>query len=295
MKYGFKTIPKRVDWPTLREAWIVGDQVGAFDSGWLNDHLFGRHGGSGQHEALTLAAALASVTSNIGISHHVLANVYRHPVMLAKLGATLDHISSGRYMVGLGAGAINPTETDQYGWPSSAIQERLEQLGETVQILKRIWSSPQSGASFDGRYNTLRDARLDPPPWTAGGPPVWVGTRGRSGMEVVARWADGLAITSDGWTAESADNLTTFRRQLDALQSACAAVGRDSASLEVCVRVQTDDRDPSDVIDEARGLASNGATHLVFAVAASKGARALERLALDVVLPLRSELGDQDA
>lgn len=290
MKLGFKTVPLGVDWPTLLATWELGDQLEVFDSGWLNDHFVARHGHEGQHEAVTAAAAIAGRTKRLILGHAVLGNAYRHPVLLAKMVATLDLISAGRFVVGLGAGVQNDAEKSMYGWPASAIGERLGQLEETVQILKGLWSAPD-GYSFDGDHYALRDARLDPPCLTVGGPPVWLGTRGRRGLRIVARYADGLAATSDGWTREEAHNLAAFSKLLDVLRRHCDDARRDFSTIEISVRILTGERSARDIIDEADGLARAGANHLILSFAARLGPAELERLAVEVARPMRDQLG----
>ena len=291
MKIGFKTVPLGVDWPTLLATWELGDQLEGFDSGWLNDHFVARHGREGQHEAMTAIAAIASRTRRLTLGHAVLGNAYRHPVLLAKMVASLDLISEGRFVLGLGAGVQNDAERFMYGWPTTSIGERTAQLEETVQIVKGLWRQPE-GYAFTGRHYVLEDARLDPACVTPGGPPVWLGTRGRQrGLRIVAKYADGLAATSDGWTPEEAPNLVTLNDLLDVLRRHCDEVQRDFASIEISVRILTRQRSPADLIAEAVGVAGAGANHLILSFAASSGPAELERLAVEVVGPLREQIG----
>ena len=106
MRIGFRTSPQKTDWASLEAAWAEAGQHDIFDSGWLNDHLTdpGLERGGPSFEAMTALAALAHHVPGKSVGQTVLATTFRHPSMLAKEALTLDHVTGGRYILGLGAG-----------------------------------------------------------------------------------------------------------------------------------------------------------------------------------------------
>lgn len=290
MKYGFKTLQTNVSWDTLRAVWERGDELEVFDSAWLNDHFLAWREEGGYHEAMICAAALASRTQRLTIGHTVLGNTHRHPALLAKMAATLDHVAPGRFILGLGAG-WNEAEHAMFGWDLPPLGKRISMLEESIQILKGMWANPDS-FSFQGDFYQLTEARCDPPCITPGGPPIWLGTKGKQrGLKMLARWGDGWAATSDGWTPTEAGNLPEFRELLETLHRHCEDVGRDPAEIEVSVRFSTRGKTVEHLRQEVVAFAAAGARHLVFSVPAHEGPAVLSELARDVVEPLRAELG----
>src|SRR6187397_1358802 len=112
MRIGFKTSQTNVDWPTLRETWQLGDTLEVFDSGWIFDHF------------VALGDALAVLTMRLQFGHLVIGNTYRHPAVVANMGATLDHLAPGRFVLGLGAG-WHEEEHAMYGMELPPIGERI--------------------------------------------------------------------------------------------------------------------------------------------------------------------------
>ena len=112
-------------------------------------------------EAWTTLAALGASVPRIRIGTLVTGNTYRHPAVLAKMAATLDHITDGRVVLGLGAG-WQENEHTQYGIPFYSTAERLARLNEACHVIKRLFSEPK--ANYDGRYYQLADASLEPKP-----------------------------------------------------------------------------------------------------------------------------------
>jgi alkanesulfonate monooxygenase SsuD/methylene tetrahydromethanopterin reductase-like flavin-dependent oxidoreductase (luciferase family) len=281
MRIGFKTSQANVDWPTLKATWELGDTLPVFDSAWIFDHFvaLGADGG-GSHEAFTLMGALAVVASRLQIGHLVLGNTYRHPALVAKSGATLDHISNGRFVLGLGAG-WHEAEHEMYGMRLPPIGERLTMLDSAVRLIKALWQSP-AGVSLDAPPYELHDAVCDPPPLTVGGPPVWLGGQGSCGLRIVAERADGWNQTGDP---------ATFVEKRDTLLRHCEAVARDPAEIEISAQAFLRDGDHAAMLETAAGLATAGADHLILLVPASDGPAGLQKLAERVAMPLRERFG----
>jgi alkanesulfonate monooxygenase SsuD/methylene tetrahydromethanopterin reductase-like flavin-dependent oxidoreductase (luciferase family) len=179
-------------YPELAAAWRESERLG-YDAASLYDVL-----GISGPECWTALTALTAQTRKLAAVPLVLANPYRHPAVLARMAATLDTLSAGRVILGLGAGG-SATDAAEFGieWPPAG--PRIAALAEAVQVMRVLWSG---GGSFRGRWYQLRDA---PGSATArpGGPPVLIGGHGRYLVNIAARHADlcniGFDLPVDEW------------------------------------------------------------------------------------------------
>ena len=277
MRIGFKTSQANVDWPTLRATWELGDTLPVFDSAWIFDHFVAlSDDGGGSHEAFALMGALAVVTSRLQIGHLVLGNTYRHPALVAKSGATLDHVANGRFVLGLGAG-WHEAEHEMYGMRLPPIGERITMLDSAVRLIKALWREP-TGVSLDAPPYRLKDAVCDPAPLTVGGPPIWLGGQGSRGLRIAAELADGWNQTGDP---------STFVAKRDTLLRHCEAFGRDPAEIEISAQAFLRGGDHAAMLETAAGLAEAGADHLILIMPAADGPDGLQMLADRVATPLR--------
>jgi len=167
-------VEREVRWPEYVEMAKRAEAVG-FDSLWLGDHLLYRYDdGStrGPWEMWTMLAALAASTSRIRLGSLVASTAFHAPAMLAKLATTVDEVSGGRLILGLGAGWNEP-EFRAFGFP---FDHRIDRFEEAFTIVRTLL---QEGAiDFDGRYLQARDAELLPRPSRPGGPPLLIGSIG---------------------------------------------------------------------------------------------------------------------
>jgi F420-dependent oxidoreductase-like protein len=221
-----------------RDAWRLADAAG-FDHLWLFDHLVPIHQDPEQpvHDGWTLLGAMAENTRRARIGLNVTGNLYRHPGLLAKIAATVDHLSSGRLEMGIGAG-WNESEFRMYGmtFPESAA-ERIGRLDEAVRVLKLLWTEPR--ATFEGRYYQLADAVAEPKPVQKPHPPIWIGGDGpKRTLRVVAEQAD--VWSCDVWPTSAAamEPAYALARKLD---EHCVAVGRDPRSIRRAHALVVDD------------------------------------------------------
>jgi alkanesulfonate monooxygenase SsuD/methylene tetrahydromethanopterin reductase-like flavin-dependent oxidoreductase (luciferase family) len=282
MRIGFKTSQTNVDLPTLFATWdLVDAELPVFDSGWIFDHFVALgDGGGGCHEAIALAGALAVRTRRLQLGHIVLSNTYRHPALTANSAATLDHLAAGRFVLGLGAG-WHEGEHAMYGMPLPPIGERITMLDAAVRIIKALFREP-GGVTLDAPPYHLADAVLDPPPFTPGGPPIWLGTQGlQRGLRIVAELADGWNQTGDP---------ATFPTKRDALLRHCEAVGRDPAEIEISAQVFVRE-DEDEALEIATTFARQGADHVILLMPAERGPEGVRRLAERVAQPLRERVG----
>jgi alkanesulfonate monooxygenase SsuD/methylene tetrahydromethanopterin reductase-like flavin-dependent oxidoreductase (luciferase family) len=282
MRIGFKTSQTNVDWPTLRATWELGDELEVFDSAWIFDHFvaLGADGG-GSHEGGVLAGALAVLTRRLQFGHLVIGNTYRHPALLANMGATIDHLAAGRFVLGLGAG-WHEEEHAMYGMRLPPIGERITMLEGAVRVIKALWQQPD-GVTLDAPPYELRDAVCDPAPVTPGGPPLWLGTQGlQRGLRIVAQYADGWNQTGDP---------ATFPEKRDALLRHCEAVGRDPAEIEISAQAFLRDGDHAAMLRTAETFVEQGADHVILIMPAADGPDGLRLLAERVAEPLRARFG----
>jgi alkanesulfonate monooxygenase SsuD/methylene tetrahydromethanopterin reductase-like flavin-dependent oxidoreductase (luciferase family) len=281
MKIGFKTSQTNVDWPTLRATWEAGDQMAVFDSAWIFDHFVALGaGGGGSHEAFVTIAALAARTNRLQLGHLVLANTYRHPALVANSGVSMDHISNGRFVLGLGAG-WHEGEHAMYGMTLPPIGERITMLESATRVIQALWRSP-NGVSLEAPPYRLVNAVCDPPPLTPGGPPIWLGTQGmRRGLRIVAELADGWNHTGEP---------ATFVEKRDALLRHCETVGRNPAEIEISAQAFLNEGHAR-LLEVATQFARDGAQHVILVMPASDGPDGLAKLAREVAEPLRGRFG----
>lgn len=204
------------DYAYLRGVFRAADRLG-FDGASLYDLL-----GIPTLECWTTLSALAAETERIRLIPMVLANLYRHPGTLAKMAATLDVISGGRLVLGIGAGG-GEGDHKAYGLPYPSTRERVAMMGEAVQVMRLLWSGER--VSFEGEYYRLDNALCDPAPVQGPELPILIGGSGeRHLLRGAAQHADITNMRADMSVAEHEEK----RRVLDAH---CEAVGRDSSEV----------------------------------------------------------------
>jgi len=187
-------------------------------------------------EGWTTISVLAGLTTKIKLGTLVTGVIYRHPSVLAKIGATLDVLSKGRLFMGIGAG-WNEQESLAYGISSTfpSYQERLNRLDEAIRIIRDMWTKEPT-SSFFGKYYQVRDAYCNPKPIQKPSPPILVGGGGeRRTLKIVAKFADACNLIG---------SLETINRKLTVLREHCETVGRDYDSIlktKLCTVIINDD------------------------------------------------------
>jgi alkanesulfonate monooxygenase SsuD/methylene tetrahydromethanopterin reductase-like flavin-dependent oxidoreductase (luciferase family) len=220
---GIQLWAQNTDWPSFLTAARWVDELG-YDHLWTWDHLVSAVGDPDRSvfEGYTTLAAWAAVTSRTRLGLLVGANTFRNPAVVAKTMATIDHISGGRAILGLGGG-WHVREHAAFGIEfGSGFGERLDWMEEALQVIRPLLHGEEV-THAGGRYRTER-LRLVPPPIQAR-MPIMVGGGGeKKTLRSVARHAD-------MWNAQAP--LRDIPRKLDALQAHCADVGRDPAEIEL--------------------------------------------------------------
>lgn len=224
---GLKLSPQNTTINTLRQVWAIADEAG-FDGCWVFDHFAALRPdpAADVFEGWTLLAAMAEATSRVRIGCLVTGNTYRHPAVLAKMAATVDHLSGGRLDLGLGAGG--GIEHGMFGLP---YDRPVGHFAEALQILKLLWT--QDRTTFDGEHYKLTDAVANPKPIQRPGPPLWLGAVGerrslRLAAEHAAVWTP--SVRPGAAPAELA-------RLGEVLDRHCTDLGRDPRTLRRAVQL----------------------------------------------------------
>lgn len=211
-------------WSELREMARRAEAIG-LDSVWVGDHLLYRDDGlppRGPWEAWTTLAAVAAVTERVEIGPLVAATSFHNPAMIAKMAATLEEISDGRLILGLGAGWNEPDYT-AYGFP---YDHRVSRFEEAFAIIRELLTTGRS--DVHGTYYDLRDCELLPRGPRAGGPPLMVGSEGPRMLSItlphVQLW--------NAWFTWFGNSPVGYRELRGRIDAACHAAGRDPAAVQ---------------------------------------------------------------
>jgi alkanesulfonate monooxygenase SsuD/methylene tetrahydromethanopterin reductase-like flavin-dependent oxidoreductase (luciferase family) len=288
MRVGFRTSPQNVTWAQLEDAWAEAGRHDVFESAWMNDHLGipGRDRGGSSFEPLTALAGLAHLVPGKWVGQTVLSATFRHPAILARSALTLDHITRGRYVLGIGAG-WHDWEHNAFGIELPPIGERLARLEAQVRIVRALFSDTAQaapGVKLEAPPYRLDGATQEPAPVRQGGPVIWLGGQGPRGLRMAARIADGWNYASnlDG-------TLEGFIERRDIILRECDAIGRDPAELELSVQVIIPpDGEPRRAAREAAiAYGRAGAVHILLTTLGKEGATGIRRLATEVAAPIR--------
>ena len=222
-------VERVVRWPEYRAMARLAEEVG-FDSLWVGDHLLYRYADGhtrGPWEAWTTLAGLAEATERVQLAPFVASTAFHAPPMLAKLAATVDEISGGRLVLGLGAG-WNEAEFRAFGFPFDQRIARFEEAFTIVRTLLR-----DGAIDFDGRFFQARDCELLPTPARAGGPPLLIGSKGERMLRIALPHVEAWNVWFSD-TRNAPDGVPPLRELVDGI---AREVGRDPADIERTVAV----------------------------------------------------------
>jgi phthiodiolone/phenolphthiodiolone dimycocerosates ketoreductase len=172
-------------------------------------------------DGLAVASAAAVLTEKVPLVSAVVDTVRRHPAMLAQTALTIDHLSHGRFILGLGSGESE--NTLPYGFDFARPVSRFE---EALQVIRMLWDS-DGPIDFDGRFYTLHHARLDTEPYDGQPPPIWIGASGPRMLEIAGRYADGW-WPAGAWTPEH------YAEMLGMVRTSADRAGRDPMAITPC-------------------------------------------------------------
>lgn len=248
--------------PRLAEIAQTADEAG-FASLWVMDHFFQIRGVGEPEEPMlegyTTLGYLASLTENVRLGTLVTGVVYRYPGILVKTVTTLDVISGGRSYFGIGA-AWFEREARGLGVPFPPVKTRFEQLEESLQIAKQMWSDQSE--PYQGKHFQLQETLTRPQPIQKPHPPILIGGMGeRKTLRLVAQYADACNLFARAGVEQ-------LRHKLDVLRHHCEDVGRPYEEIERTalgtIHLAPGKNSVDDVVEECRQLADIGIQHMIF-------------------------------
>jgi F420-dependent oxidoreductase-like protein len=279
IRFGIQTPQQHTTWPEILSFWQEIDALN-YDTAWVFDHflpIFSDPTGPCL-EGWTALSALAMATRRVRLGVMVTGNTYRHPAVLAKMATTVDIVSGGRLILGIGAGWFEQ-EHREYGIPFHTVGGRLRRLDESLEVIKRLWREER--ASFKGRYHELREANFKPKPIQQPHPPILIGATGENmALGIVAKHAQ-------MWN--SYESPEVLRHKIARLADHCERIGRDPATIVKSALISG-----AFLLNDARRQVEEyvaaGVTHLIFSLnPSSADAREFtRRFAHDIIPQYRS-------
>lgn len=213
------------NWETIGARALMAEEVG-FDVFVFEDALLyrGEKATDGVWEATTIAAALAATTHHITIAPSVINSPYRSPALVAKIAETIDEISGGRYVLGIGAGNTPDSDYEAFGFP---VEHRYSRFAEAIEIIHALLKD--GAVDFEGEFYTAKEAEMVLRGPRTHGPPINIAAGSPKMLELVARYGDQWNWW--GW-GETLDQIRTrLNPIIDTLETACRDEGRDPATL----------------------------------------------------------------
>jgi F420-dependent oxidoreductase-like protein len=207
--YAFQNLQQQDIFSSLKQVALECERLG-YHSVWVDDHLM--YFKNPTFECWTTLAALAAVTTKIRLGTMVTSNAFRNPALLAKMAANVDIVSGGRLEFGIGSG-VQKQEHDAYGFPFPENRVRAERMGESLEIIKKLWTEHK--ATFRGKHYQVSEAFCDPKPIQKPHPPIIVGGSGEKyTLKVTAQHADRFDF---GYL----QTMDEYKRKLKVLENHC--------------------------------------------------------------------------
>lgn len=219
--------------------------AGPWHSLWFSDHFLPPYPGAGLEseaalESWSMLTATAAVTERLRLGILVTGNTYRNPALLAKMAATVDQISNGRLILGIGA-AWFQREHEAFGWEFPSVKERCDRLEEAVELIKMLFIA-DGPINYDGQYYKLKDAYFSPPCTQKPHLPIMIGGNGeKRTLRTLARFGD---ITNIDINLPGSPEL--FRHKLEVIERHCKDFGRDPSEIKktmvIPLRIEKDEK-----------------------------------------------------
>ncbi len=257
--YAVKTPPQHGSWSDYLDVWRRADDIDTYTVAWNFDHFYPLTDPIDGPclEAWTTLAALARETERLRIGTMVTGMHYRHPAVTANMAVSLDHISDGRFILGLGAGWYIP-ESEAYGITLGTIKERMDRFDEGVEVIISLLTKPST--TFSGEFYDLDDAFCEPKPVQQPRMPIVIGGRGeKRTLRTVAKHAE-------MWDALMTP-VDEYQRLRGVLAEHCDAVGRDVTEISTSVHLPWGaDADPAELAAKTVPYADAGCDMIVFSM-----------------------------
>jgi F420-dependent oxidoreductase-like protein len=281
LRFGVQIVPQHTTYAEILQTWREVDELG-FDTAFLFDHFMPILSDSQGpcFEGWTLLAALATQTKRVKVGLLVTGNTYRNPALVAKMATTVDHVSNGRVILGLGA-AWFEIEHTAYGFPFYTPSERAKRLKEAVQVIKLLFSRPQS--TFNGKFYQLKDAPNEPKP-VQKHVPLLIGGVGPKRIQPLA------ARHADIWHFFPSDeDPQTAKRMCESFDQLCQKVKRDPATVEKSLSLRPPQLAGSskEVASRVNALADAGVRHFIISLSPPFDRALLQRFSKEVIPTVR--------
>jgi alkanesulfonate monooxygenase SsuD/methylene tetrahydromethanopterin reductase-like flavin-dependent oxidoreductase (luciferase family) len=266
----------------FQERNILPTVVEHFDSLWVADHFYGFDAKTDPFlEAWTTLTWLAAKFPNVLLCHHVLGHGYRPPALTAKMAATLQTLSEGRFMLGIGAGWREP-EYQAYGYDFPRPAVRFGQLEDVINICRAMWT--QDLPSYEGKYFSINEAAAPPLPSVV--PPICIGASGEQiGLPLVGR-------LGDAWNSFWYGDEAKWTRKRDIVRGAAEAAGRNPSDIEITLTIErplpTTDAESAAMVDDLSALRALGVDHFVMDFGHPKTTDDVHRVVTQVLNPMRA-------
>ena len=262
---------------------ILPTAIPHFDSLWIADHFYGFDAKTDPFmEAWTTLTWLAAKFDKVKLCHHVLGHGYRPPALTAKMAATLQVLSGGRFILGIGAG-WRAKEYLAYGYEFPRPPVRFAQLEEVVKICRLMWT--EDDPSFEGEHYRIEGAAAPPRPDLI--PPICIGASGEKvGLPLAGRLAD-------IWNGTSRGTDDDWRRRHDIVMASAAAAGRDPASIQVSTTLEKTlpetDAESAELLDFLQHRYDLGVRHFVMDFGNPPSPEPALRFVEQVMTPMRAD------
>ena len=287
LRFGLFLSQANKTWQHVLDEFTMAEQLG-YDHAWLVDHLLDTDGppDNGCLEGWTLLAAIAARTSRIRLGVLVSSNTFRHPSLLLKEAVTVDHVSGGRLVLGIGTG-WHLDEHRRYGFALPTPPERVDRFEEAVQVICMLMS--QERTTFQGKYYQLEDAPLAPRPLQQPRIPILIAAHRPRMLRIAARYADQWdtfaampGTATDGVQSEVAERV----KRLD---EACRAMGRDPSEIRRSTWATHEVlRSPEAYVEFVRSHRAMGLTDFTVAPRSVGDESAMRNIADEVLPRIRS-------
>ncbi len=282
LRFGVQVVPQHTTYAEILQTWREVDELG-FDTAFLFDHFIPIMSDPNGpcFEGWTLLSALAAQTKRVKVGLLVTGNTYRNPALVAKMATTVDHVSNGRVILGIGA-AWFETEHTAYGIPFYTPGERAKRLKESITVIKSLLSQPKS--TFNGKFYQLKDAPFEPKPLQKPHIPLLVGGVGPKLIQPLA------ARHADIWHFfPSNEDPQEAKRMCESFDQLCQKVKRDPATVEKSLSLRPPQLAGSskEVVGRVNALAEAGVRHFIISLTPPFDRALLRRFAKEVIPAVR--------
>lgn len=282
IRFGVQTWQQHTDYKAVRDTWLEAEELG-LDTAFVFDHflpVFSKDIDGPCHEGWTLLSSLCAETERIEAGILVSGNTYRAPALLAKMAATVEEISRGRLILGMGAGWFE-REHSAYGIPFYTPGERARRLTESVEIVKKLFT--QNRTTYDGRYYDIVDAPFQPRSVGRTHPPILIGGMGPKVVQpLAAKHADIWHFFVPSGEAAEAQRINQHFDDL------CRKVGREPRAVERAMFVPWEKQTTREMRHQIEGLVGAGVDHFVLSMKAPFDRARLRAFATEVAPTFRS-------